>query len=107
MPSTCGNSSAHTILIFCLSCVLYARCRDYFLRLNTYLPAFPARNANEAPVKFVPYVRAALWPIVEKHAISWADAIQVSGAVGAQFLGKKDAFTLKVVRAQAMIYRFA
>ena len=81
-----------------MMCV-YAAMTTYCLGLNTPSCAHVRtiiRNANAAPVKFVPYVRAALWPIVEKHAISWADAIQVSGAVGAQFLGKKDAFTLKV-----------
>lgn len=56
------------------------------------------RGANTNPLKFMPYVRAALWPVVDAHAISWADALQVAGAAAAQFLGKPDTFTLKVGR---------
>ena len=55
-------------------------------------------EANASPLRFWPYVRAALWPIVDRHAISWADAIAVSGAAAAQFLGKPDTFNITVGR---------
>lgn len=59
------------------------------------------RRANGAPLKFVPYVRAALAPLAEKYSISYADAIAVGGAVAAEFLGHGSDFALKVGRCDS------
>lgn len=60
-------------------------------------------DANSFPLQFVPYVRAALWPIVSKYGISWADALVIGGIAGAQFFGAKIPMTVKFGRCDSNI----
>lgn len=58
-------------------------------------------DANGAPLKFMPYVRAALWEVVDNYGISWADAIVVGGVAGAKYLGASNSFPLTFGRCDS------
>lgn len=43
---------------------------------------------NNVPLNFPPYVRGALFPLVQQYHISWADAIAVASAAATVFLAR-------------------
>lgn len=60
-------------------------------------------EANSFPFRFTPYVKAAVWPLVNVFGMSFADAIALAGFTGAQFIGAPSRATLSFGRCDSNI----
>lgn len=61
------------------------------------------RSLSSFPFKFVPYVKAAVWPMVDTFGMSYADALALAGFTGAQFIGAPSRATLSFGRCDSNI----